>query len=188
MEIIPKVITNKQLITAADEVVGLVNKAGGTIVMVALAAIHLTYDVIVNLKRWWNGEISGPRCAKNIMDSFLTIGAGVAGGLVGSLVGSFAGPVGTVIGGVAGGIASSAAANALSDRLTQWLFGVPKSEALENAYRFLGVPMTASNSEVNTAYRHLCLKHHPDKPGGSREDFHFLQLNMATIKAARGAL
>ena len=47
--------------------------------------------------------------------------------------------------------------------------------------------MNASNHEINTAFRALCLKHHPDK-GGRSEDFHIVQVNMAVIKAAKGDL
>ena len=102
-------------------------------------------------------------------------------------MGSLAGPVGTLAGGIIGGIISSAVINSLIDKLTQSLFVIPKSEALENAYNFFGVKATASNDEINTAYRKLCLKHHPDK-GGKPEDFHFVQVNMGVIKVARGEL
>ena len=72
----------------------------------------------------------------------------------------------------------------LSDWMTQKMFGLPKDEALENAYRYLGVEMTASNAEINTTFRRLCLKHHPDK-GGNNGDFIILQCNMEIIKLAR---
>jgi hypothetical protein len=188
LALVPKIIMNKQMVTAIDELVGLVNKTGGNVVMVALAAIHLGYEAIKNIRRWWNGEITGSRCVKNIMDAGLTITAGVAGGMGGAALGSLAGPIGTVVGGIVGGIVSSSVMNVVSDRMTQWLFGIPKEEALENAYTYLGVKMTASNHEINTAFRQLCLKYHPDKPGGSNEEFHFLQLNMGVIKASRKEL
>ena len=187
MDVIPKLATNKQVVSAADEVVGLVNSSSGPLVMVGLAVLQLGYDVVNNLRRWWNDEITGERCLKNIIDSGLTVTSGVAGGVAGAALGSLAGPWGTVIGGVAGGMLSSQAASVLSDRLTQWLFGIPKEEALENAYRFLGVQMTSSNHDINTAFHRLCLRHHPDK-GGRAEDFHMVQLSMGVIKAARGEL
>lgn len=86
---------------------------------------------------------------QNIIDAAISTVAGAGGGIAGSAIGAFAGPVGIVVGGVAGGILGSTLAAALSDRLTQWLFDIPKDEALENAYRYLGVPPKASNSEVN---------------------------------------
>jgi hypothetical protein len=187
LEMIPKIIANRQVISAVDEVVGLVNKAGGNVVMIALATISLSYDAIKNLLRWWRGEITGTRCCKNIVDSTFTIGAGVAGGIGGAALGSFIGPLGTVAGGIIGGIISSQAINFLIDRLTQSLFEIPKDEALENAYNFIGVKMTASNNEINTAFRKLCLKHHPDK-GGKSEDFLLVQVHMGVIKLARGEL
>jgi hypothetical protein len=186
LKVIPKIV-NRQVISAVDEVVSLVNKSGGDIVMVALAAISLSYDVIKSLYRWWNGEITGKRCCKNIVDSTFTVAAGVGGGVGGAALGSLVGPLGTLAGGIIGGIISSTAMNLLIDRLTQSLFGIPKDEALENAYNFFGVKVTASNNEINTAFRKLCLKHHPDK-GGKSEDFYLVQVNMGVIKAARGEL
>ena len=64
LELTRRVITSRQMISAIDEVVGLVNEAGGSVVMVALAAISLCYDAIKNINRWWKGEISGKRCCK----------------------------------------------------------------------------------------------------------------------------
>jgi hypothetical protein len=116
---IPKIIANRQVIFAVYEVVGLVNKAGGNVVMIALAAISLSYDAIKNLCRWWRGEITGTRCCKNIVDSTFTIGAGVAGGVGGAALGSIGGPLGILAGGIISGIISSEAMNFLIDRLTQ---------------------------------------------------------------------
>lgn len=39
----------------------------------------------------------------------------------------------------------------------------PRESALEKAYGVLGVPATASDREVKTAYRRLMNQHHPDK-------------------------
>ena len=89
------------------------------------------------------------------------------------------------LGGIFGSLAGSMAGGALCDRLTQSLFNIPKSEALENSYRFLGVECSATNNEINRAFRKLCLKHHPDK-GGNKEDFMTLQVHMQNIKFARG--
>jgi len=86
-----------------------------------------------------------------------------------------------------GSVLSATAAQALSERLTSSLFGIPQSEALEKAYNYFGVNMNSSNSEINASFRALCLKHHPDK-GGSTEEFHFVQTNMAIIKAHQNDL
>ena len=161
------------------------NLAGGTVVMVGLAAVYLAYSAYSNIRRWWKGEITGKRCLKNVLDSTFTVGAGIGGSVGGAALGSLVGPIGTVVGGIVGGLISSAAMSALADRLTQKLFGIPKEEGLENAYRYLRVKMTASNAEVNSAFRKLCLQHHPDK-GGDQKEFHILQCNMAIIKQARG--
>ena len=43
-----------------------------SVATVAIVAAQLGYDVISNMHRWWMGEISGRRCAKNIFDSLGT--------------------------------------------------------------------------------------------------------------------
>lgn len=163
------------------------------VIKVALVAVFLAVDIIRNIRRWWNGEITGKRCVKNIIDYGVAVAAGIAGGIggeaIGATIGAMGGPlgiaVGAVVGGMAGGIASTIAAQTLCDNLTQWLFGLPKSEALENAYNFLGVSATASNSEINSCFRQLSLKYHPDK-GGDRDGWTRLQYSLAVIKEARG--
>jgi len=93
--IMRRIASNQTLVSAADEVFGMVDKAGGNAVMVGLAVIHLSWTAITNLRRWWKGEISGKRCVKNVMDSLLTLGAGMCGGAGGCSVGSFSGSIGT---------------------------------------------------------------------------------------------
>lgn len=181
------VVTSRAFLNSLDEAVTLFNKVGGNVVMVGLAVVTLTIDVIKNIQRWWNGEISGKRCFKNILDSGVAVGAGVTGGMVGAAIGLPLGPIGAAVGGVVGGIAAGSAANVLIDRITQWLFNLPKEEALENAYRFFGLTQSASNHDINIKYRAKCLETHPDK-GGSHDEFTFVQYNMAVIKAARGFL
>lgn len=44
----------------------------------------------------------------------------------------------------------------------------------EDLYRTLGVNANASEQEINRAYKTLCLKHHPDKPGGDVEKFQMI--------------
>ena len=177
----------RALMSSADEVVSLVNKTGGDLVMVTLAAVALTYDAIKSILRWWRGEISGIRCCKLIIDSACTTAASVVGGMGGAGIGAVLGPVGMLVGGIAGGILSASAASYLSDRMTQLLFGIPKEESLENAFIYFDLKTNASNHEINTAYRRMCLRHHPDK-GGTDQDFHFVQVNMAVIKASKGEL
>lgn len=186
VQVIKTIATNYRALSCVDECVSLVSKYGGTVVMVGLAAISVTWQCAVNLKRWWNGEISGRRCSKGCIDSIVEISGGLAGGLAGAALGSAIFPiVGTFIGGIVGGLAAGATAKLLSDRLTMLIFDLPRDEAVEKAYAFMGVHHKASNDVVNKAFRSKALTFHPDK-GGNVEDFYQLQFQMGVIKLARG--
>lgn len=160
----------------------------GKIVSVGLVAIFLTREAIASLKLWWRGEISGIRCTKNIIDSIAGMAGGISGGMAGAAIGSLILPgIGTAIGATVGGIAGSALTSNLSDWLTQKLFNLPKDVALENAYKFLGLEYGASNTEINSRFRHLALQYHPDK-GGNKNDWDKLQVSMGLIKLSKGEI
>jgi len=112
-----------------------------------LVASMLTYEACQQIHAWWKGEITGKRCAKNVVDSMGSLACGVAGGELGGIaLGAMTGgPIGMVAGMVLGGLAGSMAGASLMDRLTQELFDLPKDIALENAYSFLEVHHSASN-------------------------------------------
>jgi DnaJ-class molecular chaperone len=65
------------------------------------------------------------------------------------------------------------------------LFDLPKDKSLENAFIYMKLNHHASNQEINTRFRELCLQYHPDK-GGNAEDFHKLQTSMAIIRLSKG--
>ncbi len=188
VQTITRLIIYKRALLCVDDLVGLAKQRSRAVVMVILSAVYLrlSYQALSNLRQWWSGKISSARCAKNIIDSLGGVAAGV-GGVVGAVIGSIvAGPISMLVGGIIGSLVGSRLANILLNRLKQKIFGVPKT-LKEKAYAYLGVPMTASDSEVNTAYRRLCLKHHPDK-GGRAKEFLVVQAYMDVIRAARGAL
>uniref|UniRef100_A0A914UMB9 J domain-containing protein n=1 Tax=Plectus sambesii TaxID=2011161 RepID=A0A914UMB9_9BILA len=171
-------------VSTANSAGAAVNIYGGK-ATIALAAVYLSYEAMRNIHRWWKGEISGRRVAKNIIDSCGTVAAGAGGAMAGAAAGSFFGPVGTVVGGVIGSVVGSAGGGVLIDTLTQELFDIPKDEALERAYNCLGVVSRTTDREINRAFRALSLKYHPDK-GGSQQSFLMLQTCMGIIKVARG--
>uniref|UniRef100_A0A914PNV7 J domain-containing protein n=1 Tax=Panagrolaimus davidi TaxID=227884 RepID=A0A914PNV7_9BILA len=170
--------------------IGQLQTAGTTMSLFSelLSSVRLPWEAIRNIYRWWNREISGKRAAKNVVDSLAVVGGGAFGASAGATIGSFFGPVGTVIGGAIGGISGSITAAHFSEEFTEWFFDLPKTEALENAYNFLGVHHTESNAEINRAFRSLSMIYHPDRRSGSEERFMELQIYMAIIKAARGQL
>ena len=158
---------------------------GNSVCRVALISISLTGFVINNIHRWWQNEITGKECAKNIVDNGFSHLAGMGGAAAGAAAGSFLGIPGILIGGAFGGAVGILAASSAIDRITQWFFGSPKEVALQNAYRFLQVDSKSSNDQINHRFKELALKYHPDK-GGRREDWDQLQLSMGIIREARG--
>ena len=148
-----------------------------TLKNVALIAVaYLSIDAWHNICEWWHGRISGQRCAKNIIDCGIGLAAGVGGGALGGALGTMISPgVGTVFGGFIGGAVATGVGHQLSDWMTLKIFRLPKSVALENAFRFMGLPQDASNNEINSKYKGLCLRYHPDR-GGRTEDFQKIQI------------
>ncbi len=78
-------------------------------------------------------------------------------------------------------------ANNLSDWLTQKISTSSKDVDVENAHKILGLDCGASNDEINSNFRRLAVKYHPDK-GGSYDDWHKLQVSLAVIKMTKGEI
>uniref|UniRef100_A0AC34GFV3 Uncharacterized protein n=1 Tax=Panagrolaimus sp. ES5 TaxID=591445 RepID=A0AC34GFV3_9BILA len=86
-----------------------------TVVYVALDAVFLPFEAIQSIHRWFNGEISGRRCAKTIVDASAAVAGGIGGAAVGASIGAVGGPVGSVIGGIIGGLFGSSVAATIMD-------------------------------------------------------------------------
>ena len=186
---IPRIVgESSQVALYAESSFGMVKKLGGKVTMCALATIFLAYDVIKNIKLLWKGEIGPRRCAANCINATFAVSFGCGGSVVGAWLGSFLGPIGTLVGGLIGGAISSNVAEMLADLLTRKLFDLPKDVMTERAYDYLGVKASSSSAEINSAFRKMCLLHHPDKPWGNIGRFHELQYQMAIIKVDRGDL
>ncbi|CAF2855688.1 unnamed protein product [Rotaria sp. Silwood2] len=172
-------VSTSQALTRAQTI-------AGKVVPIAIVGVQLSWEALKSIRSWWHGEISGKRCAKQIIDASAGILGGYAGGAAGMAIGTAVLPgYGTLVGAVVGGVAGSFGASALVEWLTEYFFDVPKSVAVENAYKFLTLSPSCSNDEINGRYRTLALRYHPDK-GGNAEDFHKLQISVAIIKQARG--
>jgi hypothetical protein len=142
-------------------------------------------DVFLNIGRWMNGEITGQRCLKSIIDCATALAGSTGGAVGGAAMGTLILPgPGTVIGGLIGGLLGGTAAGFLSKWLTEYIFDLGPHVALDKAYEFLGVSHHCSNHEMNQAYHRLARVHHPDK-GGNVETFQKLNYHVAIIKAAR---
>lgn len=77
----------------------------------------------------------------------------------------------------------------MSDTINDWMnteiFGLPRDQALHNAFTLMGLNSNASNDAINRQFRALCLKYHPDK-GGDSDSFNKLQIAMTVIRNSRG--
>ena len=94
---VARTINTGKTLSVLDDALGLISKHGKSVAE-ALAVVYLTLTAIKSLYKWYIGEISGKRCAKDIIDSFGSLGGGVAGGLAGANIGAFAGPGGVLLG------------------------------------------------------------------------------------------
>lgn len=184
LKMIKKLVPNT-LYATTNGLVKYIHPAGGNhLISAHLVTAQLSYEALMNIIRWWNGEISGKRVAKNILESSIEIGGYTAGAYAGGTLGAAFGPIGVVVGGIMGSFLGGKASSELIDHLTLHVFDLPKSEALENAYNFFEVSRHATNHEINKAYRKKSLQYHPDKRG-SEEKFINVQVQMSIIKAAR---
>ncbi len=152
---------------------------------VSLASVDLASQATFAIKLWWQGEISGNECIKVVASTTIIEAAAKVGGAVGFYTGSFVSSDWGEIGRSIGRKIAKTVVEYILNFLRKWLFGISKDEAVSNAYRYLGVKENASKAEINTAFRKLALKHHPDR-GGSVKDYYILQCNMALIKEVRG--
>ncbi|CAF0978771.1 unnamed protein product [Adineta steineri] len=164
----------------------MLSATAGSVVKVAIDGGKLLYSAVKNIYLWWKGEVSGKRCVKGITDATAALLGTLSGFSSGAAIGTAICPiVGTLIGGFVGGLVGSTVLGKISESLTCKFFDLPKTVALENAYKTLGLTQSCSNSEINSAYRRLALTCHPDK-GGSAKAWSELESALALIRQARG--
>ena len=152
-----------------------------TVVHVILDTVFLPFEAIHNIKLWFNGEISGKRCAKSLVDASAAIAGGIGGAALGASLGSIGGLIGSVIGGAIGGLFGGSAARSLVSYLTERIFDLPTSIAVERAYNYLRLSPSSHNYEINRVFRILSKLYHPDRNRGDAKDFIELQTNMQLI-------
>lgn len=87
-----------ELNSMVDEIAMIASSQAARFVIVGLAAVYLAAEAFVSIYRWWNCEITGKRCAKNIIDSLGKTAAGISGGVLGVRLGLVYGPAGAILG------------------------------------------------------------------------------------------
>ncbi len=103
---------------------------------------------------WYRDEISGPDCAKNIWQLLAgSAGGATVGGVIGATVG---GPAGAAAGAAVGGYMGYAFVNQCHYKFMCDLFeSMNKEDATAMAFHFFGLSPSASNAEINEAYRQM---------------------------------
>ncbi|CAG0895506.1 unnamed protein product [Cyprideis torosa] len=180
-----------------SKALSVIERGANKVVGIGLAAVYLTWEALKSIYHWCTGEISGKRCVKNILDSVSSVSAGVGGGLGGAALAGFVVPnillpgwgsaIAIGASSIIGGVLCAKAVELFSDWALRQLFSLPKHVAVENAYRWMELSCDSSNPQINTRFRELCLRHHPDK-GGSYENWHKLQVSMGLIKISKGEI
>lgn len=156
---------------------------------------YLSVEALVALRQWWEGQITGQRCASIIIDATSSVLGGVAGGLIGTAVAPGKRETGnlqnkyylfqiTGIGTLIGCVVAGTVAKALSSHLTTKMFDLAPSAALDHAYQFMELSPTCTNDRVNERFRELAKVYYPDK-GGSAMLWLQLQTSQQIIKMAR---
>ena len=84
---LPMLATNQTVLSTIENVANLILTPACSAVMCTLSAVCLTAGTILNICRWWDGEITGIRCIKTIIDDFSACGAAFVGSAGGSIVG-----------------------------------------------------------------------------------------------------
>ena len=150
---------------------------------VIVAAARCFRDACREGYDWGSGNLELYMAIRNVCTNpqLGAAGLGLMGAKVGLVVGSMAGPFGMGLGAAVGGsVAGLVGAFGL-----QWMSGGPADKDLQYAYTFLGVGEDSSDAEVDAAYRGQARRFHPDKMGGSTEQFVLLRKHYEKIRLSR---
>ena len=166
----------KQVVASASPVLGN-----------AIVASELSWEAVQNIRSYLRGEISAKSCAKAVLNAGMGVGGGLAGAAAGATAGRLVGGgrVGGLVGAVVGGVVGQHLSGRMADQLTRRLLVESRDEAVVEAYHILQVEPNATNDEINTAYRHLALEKHPDRPTGSKQGFVELHTAIEIVRVAR---
>ena len=179
------------VISSSSRALTVIKSASKSIINVGLVTAILAYELWQVLSQWYKGEISGKFAAKKALDA-VTVGlvGGIGGAELGMCIGSMVAPgIGTIVGGIFGSVLGTVVVANVSGWMSCKIFNVPKTAAIDNAYRFVGVDHQAPNGDINKSYRKKAVKYHPDKNKSdkAKEEWHKLQVSMVIIRLDRGA-
>lgn len=137
------------------------------------------------MRSWWNGQMSGRECIEKVVTGLSEILLTFGGGALGTAAGHIGGPAGVVAGSAAGLAIGEKLGTMLAKKLKKWFFNRDNEQALKMAYKVLGVEKSATDAQVETAYRGKCREFHPDKLKGQEKKFLKVQSAHSLILASR---
>jgi hypothetical protein len=161
--------------------------AQNPLLSVFASSFRFLLETIKHLSDWRSGNLDWHFVRENILrnPNLGAAGAGFLGAKAGLALGMLMGPLGMGLGTAIGGAVGSVLGMLGWTSAFEWLWGPSMAWELQNAYTFLGVAPDASDEEVNKAFRLKALKLHPDKPGGSEEQFKLLRAHYQRILCGR---
>lgn len=124
----------------------------GTQYMLAITFTVTAYETYIHVNSWQNGKITGKRCAKLCVDLIVEVLAGIGGALAGSALGVlFGNPmVPIILGAVLGGVFGFTA-HKIVDPITLYIFDLPESRVVENAFNFLEISHRSNWKQIDAA-------------------------------------
>lgn len=164
---VPPMVMGSEITTTLDEVLTALGSQWGqffTTLGVSVGAVGII--AFYNLWCYNKGTRTLERAKKSFIDNSAAIVVGnIAGCVANVILSCIFGPLGFWLGlavQAAVGWGVGAVTRHYVDKWTTEYYNIPKAEAIENAYKTLGVTKDATDKEINKKCREMSREHHPD--------------------------
>ena len=173
-------------LTPSNQNNSLTQSISGKIEKYGEPVIEVIGSIYFNVKKWWNGEITGKRCAKSIIDDGAKAGGAIGGAAGGAWIGSaIGGPIGMAKEASLELVCRSCNSKCTLRVIDGSNIRFTQDCSARRCLQILGTRPEASNDQINKRYRQLALVYHPDKEGGREDKFIKLHSYVCIIRASR---